>query len=310
MEDQLRQVARPQEPLKLRRKGLAVSTPGYHTPSKVVVIGGGYAGTVAANHLRMRADVDITLVNPRPEFVERIRLHQFVAEPGEATMNYGIWTAGFGVPELAAASGLLSDELGRLLTDETPTSVDDGRIIAAGDATAPPGRPLRMSCQATQPLRAQAADTVLSRITGNRTGGDQPGLRGVVRQPRPARRHTTALPQRRYRGESLYRRAHGCGDQGGDLQTRGVEDSSRGPQAGFQFLAQGRPASRAAGLCSAGGHVPVTTGELAERFTGVDEHANEKSRLAALGPGRPLHCGIHRHLRLRTEVAHNARRIS
>jgi hypothetical protein len=134
MEDQLRQVAKPQEPLKLRRKGLAVSTPGYHTPSKVVVIGGGYAGTVAANHLRMRADVDITLVNPRPEFVERIRLHQFVAEPGEATMNYGIWTAGFGVPELAAASGLLSDELGRLLTDETPTSVDDGRITGTEPA--------------------------------------------------------------------------------------------------------------------------------------------------------------------------------
>ena len=51
-----------------------------HTATpKVVVIGGGYAGTLAANHLRMRADVDITLVNPRPRFVERIRLHTFVA---------------------------------------------------------------------------------------------------------------------------------------------------------------------------------------------------------------------------------------
>ena len=36
-----------------------------------------------------------------------------------------IWTAGFGVPELAAASGLRTDEMGRLLTDETLTSVDD-----------------------------------------------------------------------------------------------------------------------------------------------------------------------------------------
>ncbi|MEO3892335.1 hypothetical protein [Nonomuraea sp. B5E05] len=75
-EDQLRQVAKPQGPLKSRRKGLAISTLGYHTPSKVVVIGGGYSGTVAADHLRMRADVGITLVNPRPEFVERVRLHQ------------------------------------------------------------------------------------------------------------------------------------------------------------------------------------------------------------------------------------------
>ena len=55
----------------------------------VVVIGGGYAGTLAANHLRMRDDVDITLVNPRPQFVERIRLHQLVAGTHDATADYG-----------------------------------------------------------------------------------------------------------------------------------------------------------------------------------------------------------------------------
>ena len=48
-----------------------------------------------------------------------------------------IWTAGFGVPGLAAASGLRTDALGRLLTDETLTSVDDPRIVAAGDCAAP-----------------------------------------------------------------------------------------------------------------------------------------------------------------------------
>ncbi|RSM91572.1 FAD-dependent oxidoreductase [Kibdelosporangium aridum] len=298
-----------------------------NTFSKVVVIGGGYAGTLAANHLRMRADVDITLVNPRPEFVDRVRLHQFVAGTGEATVDYGtllgegirlvvdsvtridtaartvqlasggaldydyviyavgstaaipssvsefgfdiaefeparrlrarladlpvnapitvvgggltgietaaelaehgrrvtlvcgqtlapsfgapgrrhiakwlsrhgvavieaavvsevradavvfadggvrasaltIWAGGFGVPELAAASGLRTDALGRLLTDETLTSIDDDRVIAAGDAAAPSGQPLRMSCYAAGPLGAQAADTVLSRIAG------------------------------------------------------------------------------------------------------------------------------------------------
>ncbi|WP_020576755.1 NAD(P)/FAD-dependent oxidoreductase [Actinopolymorpha alba] len=305
-------------------------TPGHHTPNKVVVIGGGYAGTLAANHLRMRADVDITLVNPRPKFVERIRLHQFVAGTGEATVDYGtllgegiqlvvdsatridtaahtvrlasgraldydyviyavgstgaipssvpgaaefaydlaefesaqrlrarleelpldapvtvvgggltgietaaelteqgrrvtlvcgrtlapsfsasarrsvakwlsrhgvavleaavvsevrpdvvalsngavrasaltIWAGGFGLPELAAASGLRTDAFGRLLTDETLTSVDDDRIIAAGDAAAPSDQPLRMSCYAAGPLGAQAANTVLSRIAG------------------------------------------------------------------------------------------------------------------------------------------------
>ncbi|MDX3108444.1 NAD(P)/FAD-dependent oxidoreductase [Nonomuraea angiospora] len=307
-----------------------MSTPEHRTLNKIVVIGGGYAGTLAANHLRLRSDVEITLVNPRPEFVERVRLHQFVAGTREATVDYGtllgdgirlvvdsatridaatrtvrlesgraldydyviyavgstgaipssvpgaaefafdlaefeparrlrarlaevpldapvtvvgggltgietaaelaeqgravtlvcgralapsfgaparramatwlsrhrvevleddlvrevqpdavvlagggvrasaltIWAGGFGVPRLAAASGLRTDELGRLLTDETLTSVDDDRIIATGDAAAPSGRPLRMSCYAAGPLGAQAADTVLSRIAG------------------------------------------------------------------------------------------------------------------------------------------------
>ena len=55
----------------------------------IVVIGGGYAGTLAANHLRLNADVDITVVNPRPVFVERIRLHQMVAGSGTAAVDYG-----------------------------------------------------------------------------------------------------------------------------------------------------------------------------------------------------------------------------
>jgi NADH:ubiquinone reductase (H+-translocating) len=300
-------------------------------PVCAVVIGGGYAGTLAANRLQTRGDVAVTLVNPRPSFVERIRLHQLVADTGTATVDYAdmlhpnvalvvdgataidavnrqvrlasggglrydyliyavgstfaapgvpgaaefayqicefehaqrlrdrvaelhpdapvcvvgggltgietaaelaaqrpgsavtlvcgpvlgqslspqgrrsvarqlrrlgvrvivgaavsevrersvvlvdgqelpsaatIWTAGFGVPDLAARSGLSTDAMGRLLTDETLTSVDDGRIVAAGDAAAPSGQPLRMSCQAAGPLGVQAANTVLSRIAG------------------------------------------------------------------------------------------------------------------------------------------------
>ena len=34
--------------------------------TNVVVIGGGYAGVIAANHLRLNPDVAITLINPRP----------------------------------------------------------------------------------------------------------------------------------------------------------------------------------------------------------------------------------------------------
>ena len=309
-----------------------ISTETQITPRTcVVVVGGGYAGTLAANHLQTRRDVAVTLVNPRPAFVERIRLHQMVADTGSATVDYEdmlhpgvsllvdsateidaanrrirlasgsglrydyliyavgstaapagvpgaaefafpigefeyalrlknridelqpsapicvvgggltgietaaelaeqwpegtvtlicgpklgpslsepgrrsvtrqlarlkvrvlegsvaevrgfsvvltdgqelasavtVWTAGFGVPDLAARSGLSTDAVGRLLTDETLTSVDDQRIVAAGDCAAPSGQPLRMSCQAAVPLGAQAANTVLSRIAGD-----------------------------------------------------------------------------------------------------------------------------------------------
>ena len=299
----------------------------------VVVIGGGYAGVMAANRLRLRDDVTVTLINPRPDFVHRVRLHQLVGGSDDAVVAYRnvlaegvrlvvgtvtridaaerrvtlaadgrldydyliyavgsgsaepsvpgaaefahpiatleaaqrlrpaidaapptapatvvgagptgvetaaelaeqgrrvtlvcggalgpylhtrgrrsvakrlaelgvtvvdgsgakvtavtrdavrladgrelpsvvtVWTVGFGVPDLAARSGLSTDAVGRLLTDETLTSVDDARIVAAGDSAAPSGLPLRMSCLNAMPLGARAADTVLSRLAGER----------------------------------------------------------------------------------------------------------------------------------------------
>ncbi|GGU84404.1 dehydrogenase [Streptomyces albospinus] len=49
--------------------------------ARVVVVGAGYAGVMAANRLAAvnRSDVRVTVVNPRPEFVERVRLHEHAA---------------------------------------------------------------------------------------------------------------------------------------------------------------------------------------------------------------------------------------
>ncbi|XVV00926.1 NAD(P)/FAD-dependent oxidoreductase [Actinosynnema sp. CA-248983] len=79
-----------------------------------------------------------------------------------------VWAAGFGVPELADRSGLRTDAAGRLLTDETLTSIDSDRIVAAGDASAPSDLPFRMSAYIAGCLGAHAADTVLARIAGAR----------------------------------------------------------------------------------------------------------------------------------------------
>ncbi|WP_018180698.1 NAD(P)/FAD-dependent oxidoreductase [Jongsikchunia kroppenstedtii] len=101
-----------------------------------------------------------------------------LADGNQITSALTIWAAGFAVPELALRSGLSTDEAGRLLTDETLTSVDDDHIVAAGDCAAPSALPYRMSCQAANQLGPQAADTVLRRIDGEEPGPALVGFAG------------------------------------------------------------------------------------------------------------------------------------
>ncbi|MGZ8802066.1 MAG: NAD(P)/FAD-dependent oxidoreductase [Mycobacterium sp.] len=161
-----------------------------HVSAPIVVVGGGLTGIEAASEFA-EAGRSVTLVGElgpslsepgHRSVAKRLRklgvtvVETMVTEvtasdvvladgrtlPSAAT----VWTAGFGVPGLAADSGLATDTLGRLLTDETLTSIDNPYIVAAGDAAAPSGLPFRMSCQAGLPLGAQAANTVLARIDG------------------------------------------------------------------------------------------------------------------------------------------------
>ena len=169
-----------------------------------------------------------------------------------------IWTAGFGVPELAAASGLRTDALGRLLTDETLTSVDDGRIVAAGDCAAPSGQPLRMSCQAAGPLGTQAADTVLSRIAGEMPRCDRAEVRGHVHQPWPQGRRAAGLAQGRLADEGALQWSDGRVGEGSHLQGHAVGPAAGGAQAGFVALSSRATSVPCRALVRPGGHEPVT----------------------------------------------------
>jgi NADH dehydrogenase len=179
----------------------------------------------------------ITLVNARPKFVQRLRLHQFVAgietaaelaerghlvtlvcggrlapsfsEPARRSVArwlarngvvlleadvvtevrpdavvfadgavrpsaVTVWTAGFGVPELAARSGLRTDPLGRLLTDETLTSVDDDRIVgvrAARFGLAYVGSNVGLGRRAARFQFTRMDDTPVNVYFGGRIGG-------------------------------------------------------------------------------------------------------------------------------------------
>ncbi|MFF8861802.1 NAD(P)/FAD-dependent oxidoreductase [Streptomyces sp. NPDC015139] len=67
---------------------------------RIVVLGAGYAGAIAAGRLAKRLhreDVAITLVNAEPDFVERVRMHQLATGQELRPRPFGEMFAGTGV---------------------------------------------------------------------------------------------------------------------------------------------------------------------------------------------------------------------
>jgi NADH dehydrogenase FAD-containing subunit len=124
------------------------------------------------------------------EVAERTVTVDINGERNELPSAATILATGFDAPELAADSGLATDEIGRLRTDVALTSIDDDRIVGAGDAVAVEGMALRMSCQAAEPLGAQAADAVLAKIAGEQPN---PVDQGFVAQCASIGRHAATL---------------------------------------------------------------------------------------------------------------------
>lgn len=108
----------------------------------VVVIGGGYAGVMAANRLTQRDDVTVTLINPRPTFVERIRLHQLVGGSHDAVVDYrDVLAEGI---RLVVDTVTRIDAAGRGVTLATGGTVGYDYLVYAvgsGSARACPERP-------------------------------------------------------------------------------------------------------------------------------------------------------------------------
>lgn len=107
---------------------------------EVVVIGGGYGGVTAANSLARRDGVSVTVVNPRPEFVERIRLHQRVTGSDDATENFG--------KVMGGNVRLVVDTATRINAAERQVSLAGGGTVsydylvyAVGSGAADPGVP-------------------------------------------------------------------------------------------------------------------------------------------------------------------------
>ncbi|MGY2061153.1 NAD(P)/FAD-dependent oxidoreductase, partial [Nocardia gipuzkoensis] len=108
--------------------------------TEVIVIGGGYAGVMAANRLTRREDVSVTLINPRPAFVERIRLHQLVAGTHDAVADFG--------RVLSERVRLIIDTVTRIDAPARRVALAGGEMVgydyliyAVGSGSADPGAP-------------------------------------------------------------------------------------------------------------------------------------------------------------------------
>ncbi|WP_217143814.1 NAD(P)/FAD-dependent oxidoreductase [Streptomyces sp. AC627_RSS907] len=77
---------------------------------RIVVLGAGYTGAIAAGRLARRLhreDVTITLVNAEPDFVERVRMHQLAVGQELRPRPFGEMFAGTGVElKLATVTGV------------------------------------------------------------------------------------------------------------------------------------------------------------------------------------------------------------
>ncbi|MEW1846999.1 FAD-dependent oxidoreductase, partial [Nonomuraea angiospora] len=96
---------------------------------RIVVLGAGYTGAVAAGRLAKRLrreDVAITLVNAEPDFVERVRMHQVATGQDLKPRPFSEMFAGTGVElRLARVTGVDVDRKTVSLIDANDAGAEE-----------------------------------------------------------------------------------------------------------------------------------------------------------------------------------------
>ena len=130
---------------------------------------GGWLGDTAQRHLRTSlARLGVTVYEHTD--VTRVDAHGVATDTHETIAgDVTVWTAGFAVHPIAAATALTVGDDGRIVVDGTMRSVSHPGVYAIGDAALADGaggRPLRMSCASGIPMAWAAADALAARLTG------------------------------------------------------------------------------------------------------------------------------------------------
>ena len=142
---------------------------------RILVLGGGYAGALSAIRLARKTraeDLEVVLVDMRPWFVERVRLHQDAAGAGPRRRAFGSLLAGTRVQLRVGTVGELDLERRRARFDGATRSGDaqeeafDELVLAMGSvASAPdiPGMGHTWSCATEE--RALALHANVAKLT-------------------------------------------------------------------------------------------------------------------------------------------------
>ncbi|MGW6425767.1 NAD(P)/FAD-dependent oxidoreductase [Nocardia sp. NPDC055053] len=172
----------------------------------VVVVGGGLTGIEAATEIaEARPDLAVSIAARRGvgawlsekaqqhlkktmdrlgitvhdhAGITRVTATAVVAGATEIPSALTVWTAGFAVHPIAAATTLTVSDTGRIVVDATMRSVSHPDVYAVGDAAladGPGGVPLRMACATGSPMAWRAGDAIAARLTGRPVPDEQIG---------------------------------------------------------------------------------------------------------------------------------------
>ncbi|MFJ3173864.1 NAD(P)/FAD-dependent oxidoreductase [Streptomyces roseus] len=132
---------------------------------------GGWLSDKAQRHLGLVFDRLGITVHQGAD-IERVEADRVLtAAAGEIPAQVTVWTAGFTVHPVAAATTLRVSDTGRIIVDGTMRSVSHPDVYAVGDAALADGaggKALRMSCATATPMAWQAADALAARLTGRK----------------------------------------------------------------------------------------------------------------------------------------------
>ncbi|WCN80238.1 NAD(P)/FAD-dependent oxidoreductase [Micromonospora sp. LH3U1] len=132
---------------------------------------GDWLNEKAQQHLRGVCDRLGITVHEHADIVRVEATGAVTADDREIPAQVTVWTTGFAVHPIAAATTLAVAETGQIIVDATMRSVSHPEVYAVGDAAlaeGPGGKPLRMSCASGVPMAWQAADAIAGRLTGRK----------------------------------------------------------------------------------------------------------------------------------------------